>query len=91
MAEGFRFVIQQPPVHALLMLLGVVSLTGMPYAVLMPIFADRILHGGARALGSLMGATGHRRAGGALLLASRRDLKGWAAGWRSRPWASAPG
>ena len=76
MAEGFRFVIQHPPVHALLMLLGVVSLTGMPYAVLMPIFADRILHGGARALGSLMGATGIGALAGALTLASRRDLKG---------------
>jgi predicted MFS family arabinose efflux permease len=76
MAEGFRFVIQHPPVHALLMLLGVVSLTGMPYAVLMPIFADRILHGGARALGTLMGSTGIGALAGALTLASRRDLKG---------------
>ena len=30
----------------------------MPYVVLMPIFADKILHGGARGLGILMGATG---------------------------------
>jgi MFS family permease len=75
-AEGFRFVIQNPPVHVLMLLLGVVSLTGMPYAVLMPIFADRILHGGAAALGSLMGASGIGALCGALLLASRRDLKG---------------
>ena len=40
------------------MLLGLVSLVGMPYVVLMPIFADKILHGGARGLGILMGATG---------------------------------
>ena len=76
MAEGFRFVIRHPPIHALLMLLGVVSFTGMPYAVLMPIFADRILHGGARALGWLMGSTGIGALAGALMLASRRDLKG---------------
>jgi len=75
-AEGFRFVIQNPPVYVLMLLLGVVSLTGMPYAVLMPIFADRILHGGATALGSLMGASGVGALCGALLLASRRDLKG---------------
>jgi MFS family permease len=74
--EGFRFVISNPPVHALLILLGVVSLTGMPYVVLMPIFADRILHGGARALGGLMGAAGVGALGGALLLASRQNLKG---------------
>jgi MFS family permease len=76
MLEGFRFVIQNPPIHALLALLGVVSLTGMPYAVLMPIFADRILHGGARALGLLMGSTGIGALAAALMLASRRDLKG---------------
>jgi MFS family permease len=52
------------------------SLTGMPYAVLMPIFADRILHGGATALGSLMGASGMGALTAALLLASRRNLKG---------------
>ena len=42
----------------LLLLLGLVSLTGMPYVVLMPIFADEILHAGARGLGLLMGASG---------------------------------
>ncbi len=74
--EGFRFVLRNPPVHALLMLLGVVSLTGMPYAVLMPIFAARILHGGPAALGWLMGVTGIGALCGALLLASRVTLKG---------------
>jgi MFS family permease len=44
--------------------------------VLMPIFADRILHGGAQALGWLMGFTGVGALGGALLLATRRNLKG---------------
>jgi len=74
--EGFRWVIHNTPVHAILMLLGVVSLTAMPYSVLMPIFADRILHGGAKALGTLMGATGVGALIGALLLASRKTLKG---------------
>ncbi|MEN3334173.1 MAG: hypothetical protein V7641_3538 [Blastocatellia bacterium] len=45
-SEGFRFVARAAPVRALLLLLGLVSLMGMPYAVLMPIFADQILHGG---------------------------------------------
>ena len=62
MIEGFRFVVRNPPIHALLMLLGVVSLTGMPYTVLMPIFADRILHGGADGAGL---ADGLRRSRGA--------------------------
>jgi MFS family permease len=76
MVEGFRYVVQNIPIHALLMLLGIVSLTGMPYTVLMPIFADHILHGGAAALGWLMGAAGVGALIGALLLASREDLKG---------------
>src|SRR5271157_1562703 len=58
------------------MLLGVVSVTGMPYAVLMPIFADRILHGGPRTLGWLMGCAGVGALGGALRLASRTELRG---------------
>src|SRR3954468_1873058 len=56
-AEGFRFVTHTSPVRALLLLLGLISLMGMPYAVLMPIFADQILHGGASGLGLLMGAS----------------------------------
>jgi MFS family permease len=74
--EGFRFVGRNMPVRAILMLLGVVSLTGMPYTVLMPIFADRILHGGPRAMGWLMGWAGVGAVAGALLLASRTELKG---------------
>ena len=45
--EGFRFVARTAPVRALLLLLGVVSFAGMPYAVLMPVFAESILGGGA--------------------------------------------
>jgi MFS family permease len=81
-AEGFRFVIRNPPVHYLLALLGVLSLAGTPFTVLMPAFADRILHGGPTALGWLMGATGGGALAAALLLASRQNLKGlarWAA------------
>ena len=74
--EGFRFVIGSPPIHYLMILLGTLSLTGMPFAVLMPIFADRILHGGARGLGILMGASGIGALAGALLLASRQSVKG---------------
>jgi len=81
--EGFRFVLRNAPVHALLALLGIVSFTGTPYVVLMPIFADRILHGGPTALGWLLGCTGFGALAGALLLASRTSLRGlirWAAG-----------
>jgi MFS family permease len=74
--EGFRWVSHTGPIRALLLLLGVVSLVGMPYTVLMPLFADRILHGGARGLGILMGFTGIGALLGALTLAVRTGVKG---------------
>jgi MFS family permease len=76
MMAGFRFVNETAPIRALLLLLGLVSLVGMPYVVLMPIFADQILHGGARGLGILMGATGVGALLGALTLAFREGVKG---------------
>jgi len=76
MMEGFRFVNETKPIRALLLLLGLVSLVGMPYVVLMPIFADRILHGGAQGLGILMGSTGVGALLGALTLAFREGVKG---------------
>src|SRR6202789_3305649 len=76
MLEGFRFVNRTAPIRALLLLLGLVSLVGMPYVVLMPIFADKILHGGAQGLGILMGSTGVGALLGALTLAFREGVKG---------------
>jgi MFS family permease len=76
MIEGFRWVNQTRVIRALLLLIGLVSLVGMPYTVLMPIFADRILHGGARGLGILMGATGVGALFGALTLAAKTGVKG---------------
>jgi predicted MFS family arabinose efflux permease len=57
-------------------LLGVVSFTAMPYAVLMPIFADQILHGGPTALGLLMGCSGFGALCGALTLAMKKSIQG---------------
>ncbi len=88
--EGFQFVERTAPIRALLMLLGVVSVTGMPYVVLMPIFADKILHSGGQEfasligshdlgavrLGILMGAAGVGALLGALTLAVRTGVKG---------------
>jgi MFS family permease len=90
LVEGFQFVNRTAPIRALLVLLGLVSVTGMPYVVLMPIFADRILHGGGQEfasligshdlgavrLGILMGASGVGALLGALTLAARSGVKG---------------
>jgi MFS family permease len=74
--EGFRFARHTAPIRALLLLLGLVSLVAMPYTVLMPVFADKVLHGGARGLGILMGATGVGALLGALTLATRAGVRG---------------
>jgi MFS family permease len=74
--EGFAFVTRARPVRALLLLLGLVSLSGMPYAVLMPVFTREILGGGARELGILMGFSGAGALAGAVVLAARRSTRG---------------
>lgn len=75
-AEGFRFVGKTAPVRALLLLIGAVSFTALPYTVLMPLFADQVLHAGARGLGILMGASGIGALLGSLALATRSSVKG---------------
>jgi MFS family permease len=76
--EGFHFVHDTAPIRRILVLLAVVSLLGAPFTVLMPIFADKILHVGPRGLGLLMSANGVGALIGSLLLASRRGLTGLA-------------
>ncbi len=75
-AEGFRYVARTGPIRGLMLMLGLTSLFGMPYAVLMPIFADQILGGGAQGLGLLMGASGIGALGAAVTLAGRRTVRG---------------
>jgi MFS family permease len=75
-SEGFRFVRDTAPIRAVLMMVALVSLVAMPYSVLMPVFAVKILHGTARTYGVLMGATGLGATTGALMLASRRGVRG---------------
>src|SRR6202023_2411287 len=71
-----RWVNRTKIIRSLLFLIGLVSLVGMPHTVLMPVFADKILHGGARGLGILMGATGVGALLGALTLATRTGVRG---------------
>jgi MFS family permease len=74
--EGFAFAWRTTPVRALLLLLGLVSLMGMPYSVLMPIFADRILNGGPDAYGLLLSCSGVGALMGAATLTVRRSVRG---------------
>lgn len=74
--EGFGYVRQFAPIRSILLLLCLVGLAGMPFTVLLPIVATRILHGGAHTLGFLMGAMGIGAFFGALYLAARRTVVG---------------
>lgn len=74
--EGFRFVGTTAPIRALLLLLGLASFIAMPYTILMPVFADKIFHSGARGLGILMGASGVGALIGSIALALRSSVKG---------------
>ena len=74
--EGFRYVSLTAPIRALLLLIGLASFAGMPYTVLMPIFADQVLHRGASGLGILMGASGAGALIGSVMLAMRSSVRG---------------
>jgi MFS family permease len=74
--EGFRFIRRTTPIRDLLLLVGLVSFAGMSYSVLMPIFADSILHGGPKGLGLLMASAGFGSLCGALSIASRSTTRG---------------
>jgi MFS family permease len=74
--EGFRFAASHERLRALLLLLALTALAGLPYGTLMPIFATAVFHSDARALGLLMGAAGLGALLGALILAAHRDIEG---------------
>ena len=74
--EGFSYAFGSAPIRAIILLLGLVSLVGMPYSMLMPVFAKEILHGGSHTFGFLMGASGIGALLGAFYLASRKSVLG---------------
>jgi len=74
--DGFTYVFGFAPIRSVLLLLALVSLMGMPYTILMPIFAGKILHGGPQTLGFLLAAVGIGALAGAIFLASRESVLG---------------
>jgi MFS family permease len=76
MREGWNYVRTFRPIRTILLLIALLSLVGYPYAVLLPIFAGQILHGGATTLGWLTGASGVGALTSALSLAVRKTVVG---------------
>jgi MFS family permease len=76
--EGFRFAMTDVPIRSAILLLSLLSLFGLQYSVFLPIYAQDILHGGAKTLGLLMSAAGVGAVLGALQFAARTEYKGLA-------------
>jgi MFS family permease len=74
--EGFRYTFGLLPIRYIILLLALVSLMGMPYTVLMPVFAKSIIHGGPHTFGFLMGASGIGALMAAIYMASRKSVLG---------------
>jgi MFS family permease len=73
---GWTYVSEFLPIRTILLLFAVMSLMGMPFVVLMPIFAKTVLHGGPHTLGFLMGSMGLGALVSALSLAARKTVRG---------------
>ncbi|MFB3921714.1 MAG: MFS transporter [Terriglobia bacterium] len=74
--EGWSYAWSFAPIRAILFLLALVSLVGMPYTVLMPVVAASVLHGGPHTLGFLMAASGIGALVGTVTLAMRKSVLG---------------
>lgn len=76
LSEGFTYALGFPPIRYILSLIALLSLMGLPYGVLMPIFAKEVLHGDAHTFGFLMAAVGAGAFVSTIFLASRTSVLG---------------
>jgi predicted MFS family arabinose efflux permease len=74
--EGLAYAWRTPAIRLVLVFLAGLSLLGIPYAVLMPVFAKEILKGDAQTLGNLMSSVGVGAVVGTALLAMRPNPRG---------------
>lgn len=73
--EGLRFIKNNRTILILIAMVGILSLFGISYVILMPIFADHVLRVGVKGLGFLMSAAGLGALVAALMLARLGDFK----------------
>jgi MFS family permease len=74
--DGFRYAYRTLHIRYLLLILGASTLAGMPALILMPFFANDILHRGSQGYGVLLAAMGLGALAGTLALANRSTTRG---------------
>ena len=74
--EGWGYVSTFLPIRTLLLFLSLMSLLGNSHAVLLPVFASQVLHGGPTTLGWLTSASGIGALISTFLLAIRKSVVG---------------
>lgn len=74
--DGMAYAFGNEPIRLVLMALTVMGIVGLPVYTLMPVFAEDVLHSGAKGLGILSSFSGVGAMIGALDLARRRGADG---------------
>lgn len=74
--EGYAYTFKQLPLRNILLLLGIISLTAMPYTVLLPVFVSQNLGASVGTLGFLMAVSGCGSLLGAIGIAGRSEFQG---------------
>lgn len=72
--EGIQFIIHDRTIVSVISMIAVFSLIGLPFITLLPVFADEVLHEGAKGLGYLMASSGVGALVAALWIAVRGDI-----------------
>lgn len=74
--EGFTYAFGFPPIRSVLLMMSLLGFMGLPYVVLIPIFATKILHGGSETLGYLITASAAGALMASIYLSSRSSVVG---------------
>lgn len=76
MRDGFRYVVRNIPIRALLLLMSAISFFGLPLMTFIPAYVKTILHGESEMLGLLLSCIGVGSFVAALYLAARKSVLG---------------
>ena len=76
MKEGFSYAVKFVPIRDILILIALISLFGMTFPVLLPVFAAKVFGGGSHTFGILVSASGAGAFLATVYLAMRKSLKG---------------